>query len=696
MKFPRIHAPTPLFLVALLAYGLLIPFTGFYWDDWPFAWIARFLGPREFLPAFAPFRPFLGPIFLATTGLLPPNPILWQAFGVLVRFAAALSAWFALDSVWPTRKRETLLAALLFLVFPGYSQQWVALTHINQELIPLVFYLLSFGLTARALRNPKRYLPLTLAALLLHLCGLFPTEYFFGLEIFRFFFLWAILAESDANVVRNDIPQPCNSAGYHPAPRRFLQTLKHWWPYLLVWVADAGWLVYYYKFGAYASYAITAGENAVTTAATFANFFAALGEAVYKAGFLAWVQVFSHLAKTFPGASAIAAIALIIFTFALLIFVERLTWNVERSTQYAIRNTPSITWLLLGLLGILAGRLPSWAAGLPLTLQSSYDRFMVSMALGAALFVAGLVGLIRNKRARVIVASALIALAVGQQFLNANIFRRDWEGQRAIYWQFAWRIPALEPGTVIFTHQMPLDYETDLSMTAPLNWIYAPDFARGDDLPFVLLYPEKRLGGASLPDLEPDTLIKIPYRTVTFRGSPGKSITVYVPQNGCLRVLDPVYANAEVVDRQPRWLTMTIPLSDLSLIRADAPAPDMPASLFGREPAHAWCYYFEKAELARQRGDWAEVAALGADATQLGFAPEEAAEWLPFIEGYARTNNADEAARLSRKVIAADAHLRNGVCQVWARLRSEAGAPAPSQAGSEEMLVELGCVPASR
>ena len=46
-------------------------------------------------------------------------------------------------------------------------------------------------------------------------------------------------------------------------------------------------------------------------------------------------------------------------------------------------------------------------------------------------------------------------------------------GKTEIYWQFAWRIPALQPGTAVITTQMPLDYETDLSMTAALNWMYA-------------------------------------------------------------------------------------------------------------------------------------------------------------------------------------------------------------------------------
>ena len=38
---------------------------------------------------------------------------------------------------------------------------------------------------------------------------------------------------------------------------------------------------------------------------------------------------------------------------------------------------------------------------------------------------------------------------------------------------------------------------------------------------------------------------------------------------------------------------------------AVAPTPAPPAWLFGEEPPHSWCYYFERASLAAQHGDWA-------------------------------------------------------------------------------------------
>ena len=102
---------------------------------------------------------------------------------------------------------------------------------------------------------------------------------------------------------------------------------------------------------------------------------------------------------------------------------------------------------LIGLAGILLGRIPSFAAGLPLTLQSSFDRFMISMMLGGSLFMTGLIELlIRNHRIKTYMFAFLIALGMGQQFFNANIFRRDWAKQQEIYWQLAWRIPAMKPG----------------------------------------------------------------------------------------------------------------------------------------------------------------------------------------------------------------------------------------------------------
>jgi hypothetical protein len=683
----RLERSVPLLflLVTIIAYGLLLPFTGFYWDDWPFAWIAKFLGPQEFIPAFAGVRPFLGPIFFVTTSLIPPDPLYWQIFALLIRWSAVLSAWFVLTQIWPQYKRQTLITSLLFLVFPGYSQHWVAFTHINQEWIPFIFYLLSFGFTARALRrspalsggavsfppedeaqSTKQSLATkkdTILALFFLIAGVFPTEYFVSMEPLRFLFIWVILSEQ------------VNGFG-----QRFVEALKRWWPYLLIWLANGAWLAYFYTVGGYASYEVEVVNEPLTVARVFSTF----GEAIWKAGFYVWAQILVLASRTFTAPTTLATLALIIVSSVFIFFYLKNLKFFERET----RNF-AILAILLGLAGIVLGRIPSFAAGLPLTLQSSFDRFMISMMLGGSLFIVGLVELlIRNDRSKTYAFALLIALGIGGQFFNANIFRRDWTKQQEIYWQLAWRIPAMKPGTALLTHQLPIDYETDLSFTAPVNWMYAPEYQRSN-LPYVLLYTEKRLGGSSLPSLAKATNISLPIRRVSFHGSTSQVLVIYMPQNGCLRVLDPKRGDQITYGGQSRFLTDAIPLSDLSNIILES---DQTAKIsFLSEPEHTWCYFFAKAELARQKGDWEQVIRLIDEASARGYEPEDPFEWLTYTEAQAIAGSMNVARERSMEVFKQENKTRKGLCELWKRVQVAAASENQETNTIKQMLSNFEC-----
>ncbi len=185
--------------LSLAAYGLLIPWIGYFWDDWVFAWTIKFLGPKEFIPSFLPFRPFLGPIFAFTTSIFGSSPLAWQILGLFVRFGSGMAAYWSMKQIWPKAKLQTLLAALVFVVYPGYNQQWVALTHINQEMISLIGYLLSLGFMVKAVRAQSARWKFSLIALLLAFVGLYPTEYFFGLELLRPFIIWFVLRANNTS-----------------------------------------------------------------------------------------------------------------------------------------------------------------------------------------------------------------------------------------------------------------------------------------------------------------------------------------------------------------------------------------------------------------------------------------------------------------------------------------------------------------
>jgi hypothetical protein len=506
--------------------------------------------------------------------------------------------------------------------------------------------------------------------------GIFPTEYFATQEPLRFLFLWALISEE--------------RTGFWP---RIRHILKWWWPYLLVWLGNAAWLVYYYRFGAYASYSVSvAGQISPL------GFVLSMADALWKAGLYSWGQILVLAAQSLSNPSTVLSLGIILVSFALVVFYLQkldLPKSIRTPTSGDVEVQEKNKWawqaVIFGLIGILIGRVPSWAAGLPLTLQSIDDRFMVSMMIGGSLFMAGLLELIFGKsRLKIYAVAFVIALGVGQQFYTANDFRRDWARQQEIFWQMAWRIPALEPGTVILTHELPLRYETDMGLTAPLNWIYAPEYA-GGDLPYALLYTRTRLGGATLPSLEAEQPISFDYRTVDFKGSTTQAVTIIVSPNACLHVLDPVYTGGDTYENQPRFLRDAIPLSDPALIISDAKAPDLRAALFGKEPSHNWCYYFEKAELARQTGEWERVVTLGNNARAQGFGPGDALEWLPFIEGYVITGDYQSAREISILAFEDDSRPRKGLCYTWSRIHTEGQGREEIESLSSEMLENFDC-----
>ncbi len=676
-RFTEKSIPWLFALLIGLAYGLMLFHTGFYWDDWPFAWAAHFIGPESFIGSFLRVRPFLGPIFWFTTGLLPETPLAWQSFALVMRFLLTLAAWWAFRQIWPAHPWQTLLAALAFLVYPGYSQHWVAFTHINQELIPLLFYILSFGMTGLALHTAmgaRRHIALGLLLLTL---GVFPTEYFLSLEPLRFLFILSIfLLESEASLLRT------KSGDFGVLLWR---SIKVWIPYLAVWGLNALWLLVYYRSGVYANYDVVVSEIAPSPTGIAADFFSASLEAVWKAGLYAWALLPLLAARTLGAPSTWLALGAAGLALGLLwLFLRRLSL----AQPFSASQTWSIHAILIGLAGLVLGRLPSWAAGLPLTLQSSFDRFTVSMFLAASLLLAGLLTLVlRRERAWMFAAALVIALGVGQQVYSANAFRRDWERQRSIYWQLAWRIPALAPSTVLLTDEVEIDYETDYALTAPLNWMYAPDFS-GARLPYLVLGVAGRPN--RLPALESGHAFEFAYRPVRFYGDTGQAIVFLAPPGSCLRILDPALDSDATFGKVSPLLAQLLPLSNPSLIVTDAPALSLPESVFGPEPPPTWCYYYTKAELARQRGDWQEVTRLGGEASARGFRPAAPVEYLPFIEAYALTGQVEQAKTLSQAALQT-ASMRKGVCAVWQRVAEKQPLGEGLSVSAIEIMGDLGC-----
>ncbi|MEI7846860.1 MAG: hypothetical protein WCK35_13750 [Chloroflexota bacterium] len=657
-------------LLILLAYGLLIPWLGFYWDDWPFAWIYRFFGPAEFVEAFRPFRPYLGPIFAATTTLFGGQPATWQIVGLLTRYLLSIELWFVLKLVWPSQKWNLIWVVLLFTVFPGYQQQWVSLTHVNQELIPLLGLIASFGVTAWAIRNSRYRIILTTIALALQMFGLFTTEYFFGLEIMRLFFIYFILSEH-IQVFKDKLSK----------------VIQNWLPYMVIWLLNAAWVYSYHRSAAYHSYSINIGSIQSFSFLTLVN---EILSTISLSGFLSWVNTFQII--TFMDGSFSQVLALLILFISAMV-VYFLMQNLYKS-DFRANEKKDDSWgfqaLFLGMVAIVAGRLPSWAAGLPLKLVFDYDRFFLSIMLGACLFIIGMVTIFaKDGKRKIIILSILIGLATAYQFSVANTFRRDSDNQKAFFWQLAWRIPALKKGTVLITDELPLVYVSDMQLTAPINWMYASSISNRD-LPYMLMYIKNRLNSPALPSLQANTPIQAEYRTARFVSSTSNSIVIFKNAAGCMRVLDDVYGTAETVPGANYLLSDAIHLSDPGLIDTNVADLTLDPVFFGKEPRHDWCYFYEKAELARQQTNWQQVLDVFDQAKKTGLSASQPDENLPFIEAYAMSGQVDQAFILTNRMVKAQKDLCPAVSKLWSRVLQKSPQVLTALAVSER-LSQSGC-----
>ena len=94
------HPVVLLLFLAILAYGLLLPQMGFYWDELPMSWIRYELGPEAMTRYFSTNRPVWGMLYQVTTRLLPQVPIYWEVFGLFWRWVAAVLVWAIARNLW--------------------------------------------------------------------------------------------------------------------------------------------------------------------------------------------------------------------------------------------------------------------------------------------------------------------------------------------------------------------------------------------------------------------------------------------------------------------------------------------------------------------------------------------------------------------------------------------------------------------
>jgi hypothetical protein len=589
----------------------------------------------------------------------------------------AVLVWAIFRQVWPKNPRPALWVSALFLVYPGLGQNFIALMYTHFYVV-LNAFLGSLLLSTLAIK--RRNLLLAQAALVLCVVNLLAMEYFYFLEFFRVILFWFILDDAPKVKIR--------------------RVANYYWPYLVTFVGVTLWRAFFFT-NQNASYSYQ------TLADIKANFFLGIGNlllnmllAFRETVLHAWIFPFELVDVTTLGLyTAIGAFALAV---ASTIFVSLYLYSHDDENEtFSIHRSAFI----LGFSAWILGGGAFWLVGertLP-QLHFSADRFTLSFILGSSLIVVALLSLLdRYPKVQYTLLALMVGFSVGKQFQTNALYRRDWDTQRTLFWQLSWRIPELQPGTALLSNDLPVTLFSDNSLSGPLNWIYnssylgtakSGDFAAFDPgMNYILYFATVRSqeGRALGQGFAPNIPIVQNYLAKTFYGNTSNMVVFNFAPPGCFRVLDPQIDPLNKL--LPPVLRDAAFLSNPALIHTDNPVslPDF----YNPEIPHTWCYYFSKAELARQNADWEGVLNVHKQALATGDHPNDPVENFVFIEGFAHAGQWDDARKLTKEAYKFSKEvMRPMLCALWQRIDREAPASQEKQNTVTGVSIDIGCTP---
>lgn len=646
------HPVVYLFSLAFIAYGVLLPALGLYGDDWEFLYGFYRYGSSGFEGVVGWMRPYSVFIYNILTSLFGGNVLAYHIYVLVTRWVTAVLVWQILALLFPQHPRPVLWTASLFLIYPAFYQQTLPLSfslHFTVQVCFLLSILLML-LSTQAKTGMKILLNILGACLAL---SIFVIEYFAGLEFFRPVLLWMKFGQDGLS-------------GW----KRIQRVLLFWIPYLLIQGSYYAWRIFFFKSGYQDPVLFDLFK--VDPAKAFQELTATAREYLLRITFTAWGSVFDLTG----GFSGIIQAAIILLAAVGIYAYFRYTFRYPED-QDAPRG---LLFMGLGLFAMLVSGIPVWSTLLEYRLDFPFNRLSLPFLLGSSLFWVGLILVLVKERHQLVIFTLMISLSAGAHFLNANAFRRKAVELNKYFWQLTWRMPGLKPGTFLLSQKLPLGYYSDNNLTPLLLWTYAPEDRAGTD-PYRFLDIEIR-EGTVIPELSLGAKVE----HADFKSTAGNAIVIFSTPTSCIHVL----TERDPLDGVPDQLARAAVLTNLDQIITQPAQTARPPDQLGPEPAHDWCYYYSKADLARQEQNWQRIADLGDEAFRKGFGPTTPVELIPFIDGYAHNHQLERALQISE--LASETNwMIPPLCRTWAEIKVRMD-DQPTRQRIEEFTTRLNCV----
>jgi hypothetical protein len=649
----------------LAAYESQVWRLGIYYDDWEGIFLYKQgFSALQIWNYFLSDRPFSTLVHVLYNPLIGTSTLGWHALGLLLNWGAVLLLVRTLLDIWPARVTEAGWIGLLVAIYPGMHRQFVVHTSMPHYTSMLLFTL-SLLLMVRAYRGGRLRLLLLGLSVLLAILQVLIIEYFAGLELVRVFVLF-YLFQSEAG-------------SWKAAAQR---ALRAWWPYALVF---AGFLVYH--FGALPAMQ-PAGQGVKNPIGFFGQLLRQpLGTALHYAQLVvqdalytvlyAWTTPWVPAELNLQTRTVVASWALgIVAAVVSAVVVSR--WQ-KKAGEPRDRVSPGFIALAC-VAAFLLGGLPVWIADRQAVVGTWADRYLFGQIMGAVpLFVVGLVWLVGQGRRNVqnLVFAVLLAGSISLQVRVADQYASWWNRTRDYYWQLKWRAPSLEPGTFLVTTSTPVAGTDSYQNGLVVNTAFNPGYGREDVLYWWFNGPED-LFIWSLDKYRPASVVTFDHRSLHFESSMQHALPVVQDKGSssrCIQVLDPIYAGEPILSEADAQM---FPIAHPeNILLQEKP---LPQDVFGPEPQHTWCYYFQRGDLARQYKQWGQVLQLWQQARSGEAAPAYGPEYLPFIEAFANEGQWQQAVELTLKANATTPDMSSVLCSNWARIVKEA--PASDVGGS--------------
>jgi hypothetical protein len=327
--------------------------------------------------------------------------------------------------------------------------------------------------------------------------------------------------------------------------------------------------------------------------------------------------------------------------------------------------------LIFGLLPvILAGRYVDF---------KSFSRYALAPSIGAVLLWPAVLAFIPNRLIGKFITALLIVSSVLTHYGNGLARVHETEAIQNFWWQVSWRIPQMETGTTLVANY-PVTAEEDYFIWGPANIIYHPESAHKD-------YAQPAIYAALLNN---ETIASVQAREPqefsnrrgirTYKNYRNILILSQPTSASCVQVIDGKQVELSTVEDER--VKAVASFSEVEHILTAEPFRTPPTIPFGAEPAHGWCYFYEKASFARQVEDWEEAARLGDEALALGLSAGDPIEWMPFLQAYAML---DDSARIDEiaPFLTSDLTTSQQACQTLTAM--------PLSAGMMEQMNKLFC-----